>query len=201
LVSRRLLPQLKQFGKAEILDSFAGHLHSSSPKLAQSPEDKAAVQSLLGEFLTSQLEQLNFFAVTVAPARPMGYVYYPQPSKLPEGSPNIVFSFIKKCIDYANPDICVSVIERMLNEISKLPTPEAESRGEDVLLPLIPLIHGDPVVKVNVPESLLRRLGMVAIESTMSAIQNRGGKVESKHVDVLLSAATQSGNVDLVRAL
>jgi hypothetical protein len=195
----RLLPQIKKVGTTEILEAFATHLHNHAEDLAKTAEEKAMVSSVLGELLAGQLAKLDFFKDDPSrrPGAP-GY-NYSYLTNTPRSSPDTAVAFMGKCVATGNPQLVEASVKRMI-DMKGVPPAEAQSRAKAVLLPLVPRICADPVLRGALSDDLVRQLGQEAVRLSLEGIVALKGRITREELAALLDVSVQSGNIDTIGA-
>jgi hypothetical protein len=81
-----------------------------------------------------------------------------------------------------------------------VPPAEAQSRAKAVLLPLVPRICADPVLRGALSDDLVRLLGQKAVRLSLEGNVALKGRITREELAALLDVSVQSGNIDTIGA-
>lgn len=172
-----VLPQIRRKTGLKFLTAYAVFLH----RYDADEDSRRKLRGIVSQLLMRILDEINFFPDASTSGTSMR----------PKSVPHAAFSFIKSCLDCAEPSIADQALQR-LTDRKGVCTEEASVRAVSVLLPLIPLLQKDLSTRSPPPALPLDRLCKTAVALALKSNVARHGRLKKKDLDVLFAVAFQS---------
>jgi hypothetical protein len=180
------------------LEAYARFLLDERVKYALDTEDHAKLRSIVTNLLATALEKLDFYQPHYQLRTPeYGHMFY---GSVPQARSSPALSFIKSCLDSDNLPLAVAALDKLLD--MKNQTEEvARTRGIDVLLPLLPLLHNELQSRSPTPPLSLKQLSRMAVQLSLESISAKAWGVSKQEIQAILQAVNLGGDVDLLHSV